>query len=201
MPSSDQDIFSDAGEAYDDDTISELSFEGDDTFKNDVISASRTQSFSLHNLHAGTPPGQISGAENVLSPHSSVNHESTHPRLNTLWGVIIPCIESNMLGVILFMRLPWITAQNGIPFSILMFGLTLAITLLTTCSLNAIATNGKLKKSGGLYHLTRKILGTEIGGGDTTMCMTMWCLLLVYKFWTMIGMIHLFYYLLFVTRV
>lgn len=167
MPSSDQDIFSDVGEVYDDDTISELSFEGDDNFKNDVISASRTKSFSLHDISRDTTtalPG-TSVLENQLSPQSSVNHDHTHPRLNTLWGVIIPCIESNMFGVILFMRLPWITAQNGVPFSILMFALTLAITLLTTCSLNAIATNGKLKKSGGLYHLTRKILGTEIGGG------------------------------------
>lgn len=167
MPASDQDVFSDGGEVYDDDTISELSFEGDDTFKDDVISASRTKSFSLYDLSRDTStaaPG-AKALESQLSPHSSVNHESTHPRLNTLWGVIIPCIESNMFGVILFMRLPWITAQNGVPFSVLMFALCLAITLLTTCSLNAIATNGKLKKSGGLYHLTRKILGTEIGGG------------------------------------
>uniref|UniRef100_A0A3Q3ABE1 Solute carrier family 12 member 3 n=1 Tax=Kryptolebias marmoratus TaxID=37003 RepID=A0A3Q3ABE1_KRYMA len=83
-------------------------------------------------------------------------------RFGWIQGVMIRCML-NIWGVILYLRLPWITAQAGI-------GLTWAIVLLSSCitgitglSTSAIATNGKVK-GGGTYFLISRSLGPELGG-------------------------------------
>uniref|UniRef100_A0A8C5ECT1 Solute carrier family 12 member 3 n=1 Tax=Gouania willdenowi TaxID=441366 RepID=A0A8C5ECT1_GOUWI len=83
-------------------------------------------------------------------------------RFGWVQGVMIRCML-NIWGVILYLRLPWITAQAGI-------GLTWAIILVSSCitgitgmSTSAIATNGKVK-SGGTYFLISRSLGPELGG-------------------------------------
>ncbi|XP_024120019.1 solute carrier family 12 member 3 [Oryzias melastigma] len=83
-------------------------------------------------------------------------------RFGWVQGVLIRCML-NIWGVILYLRLPWITAQAGI-------GLTWAIILLSSCitgitglSTSAIATNGKVK-GGGTYFLISRSLGPELGG-------------------------------------
>uniref|UniRef100_A0A8D0B0Q4 Solute carrier family 12 member 3 n=1 Tax=Sander lucioperca TaxID=283035 RepID=A0A8D0B0Q4_SANLU len=81
---------------------------------------------------------------------------------------VIRCML-NIWGVILFLRLPWITAQAGIGTSIKTC-LTWVIILLSSCitgitglSTSAIATNGKVK-GGGTYFLISRSLGPELGG-------------------------------------
>lgn len=84
--------------------------------------------------------------------------------LGTFRGVILPCLQSNMLGAILFIRLPWIVAEVGILQATVIVFLSVISVLLTSTSLSAIVTNGKLSKTGSLYYVLRKNIGLELGG-------------------------------------
>uniref|UniRef100_A0AAX7V3X5 Solute carrier family 12 member 3 n=1 Tax=Astatotilapia calliptera TaxID=8154 RepID=A0AAX7V3X5_ASTCA len=69
----------------------------------------------------------------------------------------------NIWGVILYLRLPWITAQAGIGMTWVIILLSSTITGITGLSTSAIATNGKVK-GGGTYFLISRSLGPELGG-------------------------------------
>ena len=77
-------------------------------------------------------------------------------------GVLIPCFQS-ILGIILFIRLPNITGEAGLFETYLIIWLGTSLTLLTTLSMSAIATNGKIGKGGPYYMLSRS-LGPSTGG-------------------------------------
>jgi amino acid transporter len=63
----------------------------------------------------------------------------------------------------LFLRLPSITGEAGLFQTYLIILLGTSATLLTTLSMNAIATNGKMSK-GGAYYLLSRSLGPATGG-------------------------------------
>lgn len=71
-------------------------------------------------------------------------------KLGWVKGVLIPCLLS-IWGVMLFLRMPWILAQAGIFSSVIIIFISLLIILITTFSLSAISTNGKVK--GGRYYI------------------------------------------------
>uniref|UniRef100_A0A3B4BI25 Uncharacterized protein n=1 Tax=Periophthalmus magnuspinnatus TaxID=409849 RepID=A0A3B4BI25_9GOBI len=81
-------------------------------------------------------------------------------RFGWVQGVMIRCML-NIWGVILYLRLPWITAQAGILTWVIIL-LSSTITGITGLSTSAIATNGKVK--GGTYFLISRSLGPELGG-------------------------------------
>lgn len=83
-------------------------------------------------------------------------------KLGTFFGVFIPCVQ-NILGVILFLRMPWICGQAGIWMSCLMILICCSVTILTALSMSAVATNGKVH-AGGVYHMISRSLGPPIGG-------------------------------------
>uniref|UniRef100_A0A7N6AZX5 Solute carrier family 12 member 3 n=1 Tax=Anabas testudineus TaxID=64144 RepID=A0A7N6AZX5_ANATE len=76
--------------------------------------------------------------------------------------LLIRCML-NIWGVILYLRLPWITAQAGIGLTWVIILLSSCITGITGLSTSAIATNGKVK-GGGTYFLISRSLGPELGG-------------------------------------
>lgn len=80
----------------------------------------------------------------------------------TFLGVFLPCTQS-IIGIILFVRLPWITGQAGIGETLLILGLCTAATSLTALSMSAIATNGKIP-AGGSYYMIGRSLGPAFGG-------------------------------------
>ena len=82
--------------------------------------------------------------------------------LGTLCGVFLPCLQ-NILGVILFLRLPWITAQAGTIHTTAIVLVCVGSTFLTALSLSAIATNGCVM-AGGPYYVISRTLGREVGG-------------------------------------
>ncbi|XP_067445033.1 solute carrier family 12 member 3 [Thunnus thynnus] len=84
------------------------------------------------------------------------------PRFGWVQGVMIRCML-NIWGVILYLRLPWITAQAGIGMTWVIILLSSCITGITGLSTSAIATNGKVK-GGGTYFLISRSLGPELGG-------------------------------------
>ncbi|KAM6937863.1 solute carrier family 12 member 3 [Xenentodon cancila] len=130
---------------------------------------------SLYQLHANPeddarPPmyeettvGQMEegdGSEEEGDEQSEMPPEP--PRFGWIQGVMIRCML-NIWGVILYLRMPWITAQAGIGLTWVIILLSSCITGITGVSTSAIATNGKVK-GGGTYFLISRSLGPELGG-------------------------------------
>jgi len=82
--------------------------------------------------------------------------------LGTFAGVFTPSILT-ILGIILFLRLGYVVGQAGLARGLIIIALANAISVLTTFSLSAIATNLKVK-GGGDYYLISRTLGVEFGG-------------------------------------
>jgi len=83
-------------------------------------------------------------------------------KLGTMMGVFLPTVQ-NILGVILFLRVPWIVGTAGIGQSLAIVFLCCIATMLTALSLSAIATNGMVP-AGGAYFMISRSLGPELGG-------------------------------------
>ncbi|KAH3837753.1 solute carrier family 12 member 1-like [Dreissena polymorpha] len=77
-------------------------------------------------------------------------------------GVMLRCLM-NMFGVMLFLRITWVTGQAGIGLATLIVLLSATVTSLTTISMSAICTNGEVK-GGGAYYLISRSLGPQFGG-------------------------------------
>ncbi len=82
--------------------------------------------------------------------------------LGTFSGVFTPSILT-ILGIILFLRLGYVLGSAGLGRTLLIIGFACAISVLTSISLSAIATNIKVKR-GGDYYLISRTLGMEFGG-------------------------------------
>ncbi|MBN3290667.1 S12A4 protein, partial [Polypterus senegalus] len=84
------------------------------------------------------------------------------PRMGTLMGVYLPCLQ-NIFGVILFLRLTWIVGTAGVMQAFLIVLMCCCCTLLTAISMSAVATNGVVP-AGGSYFMISRSLGPEFGG-------------------------------------
>jgi len=82
--------------------------------------------------------------------------------LGTFAGVFTPSILT-ILGIILFMRLGYVVGQAGLGRALLILALANGISILTSLSLSAVATNLRVKR-GGDYYLISRTLGHEFGG-------------------------------------
>ena len=80
----------------------------------------------------------------------------------TFGGVFTPSILT-ILGIILFRRVGFVVGTAGLLQALLMLGLATAISVLTSMSLSAIATNRRVR-GGGDYYLISRSLGVEYGG-------------------------------------
>jgi amino acid transporter len=88
--------------------------------------------------------------------------KNTQGSLGTFSGVFTPSILT-ILGIILFLRLGYVVGNAGLGQALIILVLANGISLLTTFSLSAIATNLKVK-GGGDYYLISRTLGLEFGG-------------------------------------
>jgi amino acid transporter len=82
--------------------------------------------------------------------------------LGTFPGVFTPSVLT-ILGIILFLRLGYVVGGAGLGRALVIIGLANIISVLTSFSLSAIATNLKVK-GGGDYYLISRTLGLEFGG-------------------------------------
>ena len=113
-----------------------------------------------------TCAGAVSGTSNDIEVGNTSGKKAARKklppaRLGMLSGVFLPCLQ-NILGVILFLRLPFITAQAGVYQTSAIILICVASTFLTSLSLSAIATNGQIQ-SGGPYYVISRTLGKESG--------------------------------------
>jgi len=83
-------------------------------------------------------------------------------KFGTFGGVFVPNVLT-ILGVILFLRSGWVVGNAGLTNAILMLCLANVVTLISTLSLSAIATNTRAQ-GGGAYFLVSRSLGLEFGG-------------------------------------
>jgi amino acid transporter len=83
-------------------------------------------------------------------------------KLGTFLGVFLPTILT-ILGVIMYLRLGWVVGQVGLDQTLLIVILANTLTLITSLSFSAIATNTRVGV-GGAYYIISRSLGMEIGG-------------------------------------
>jgi amino acid transporter len=94
--------------------------------------------------------------------NNNIKNTASNGSLGTFSGVFTPSILT-ILGIILFLRMGYVVGNAGLGNTLVIIGLANVISLLTTFSLSAIATNLKVKK-GGDYYLISRTLGLEFGG-------------------------------------
>jgi amino acid transporter len=94
--------------------------------------------------------------------HKKPEQEAKRGRLGTFAGVFTPSILT-ILGIILFLRLGFVVGNAGLGRTLVILALANGISVLTTFSLSAIATNLKVK-GGGDYYLISRTLGLQFGG-------------------------------------
>ena len=82
--------------------------------------------------------------------------------LGTFAGVFTPSILT-ILGIILFLRTGFVVGNAGLAGALIILGIATAVSVLTSISLAAIATNFEVK-GGGDYYLISRTLGIEFGG-------------------------------------
>jgi len=87
---------------------------------------------------------------------------TTPGKLGTFAGVFTPSALT-ILGIILFRRLGYVVGAAGLGKALLIILLANVISILTSISVAAIATNIKVK-GGGDYYLISRTLGLEFGG-------------------------------------
>ena len=83
-------------------------------------------------------------------------------KFGTFGGVFTPSILT-ILGVIMYLRLPWIIGQAGLLTTIGIVLLAHLISVSTGLSVSSIATDKKVK-AGGTYYMISRSLGLPIGG-------------------------------------
>ena len=83
-------------------------------------------------------------------------------KFGTMEGVFTPTFLT-ILGVIMYIRLPWVVGNAGVAGSLLIIVVAIAITITTALSLSSITTNIRIG-SGGAFSLISQSLGLEIGG-------------------------------------
>jgi amino acid transporter len=83
-------------------------------------------------------------------------------KLGAFIGVFTPTILT-ILGVIMYLRFGWVAGQVGLAKTLFIVVLANIITLITTLSFSAIATNIRVGV-GGAYYIISRSLGLEFGG-------------------------------------
>lgn len=96
------------------------------------------------------------------SNNSNGRGKATRPGLGTFGGVFTPSVLT-ILGIILFLRHGWVVGSVGLWGTLGLIAVAHAVSILTSISLAAIATNRRVK-GGGDYFLISRTLGPEFGG-------------------------------------
>lgn len=105
------------------------------------------------------PPGDLN---NTLAKTEKQKDLSSEHKLGMFPGVFTPSILT-ILGIILFLRMGYTVGHAGLGKVLILITLASLVSILTTASLSAIATNIHVK-GGGAYYLIARTLGVQFGG-------------------------------------
>jgi len=108
------------------------------------------------------PPNAGSNDKPKDAPLSPILDQPTKKKFGTWDGVFTSCFL-NIMGVILFLRLGWVVGSVGLFGAICIILMSSVVTVLTTLSMSAMATNGTVR-GGGAYYLISRAVGPAIGG-------------------------------------
>jgi potassium/chloride transporter 4/5/6 len=92
----------------------------------------------------------------------TVSRARTEAGLGSFLGVFTPSILT-ILGVIMYLRFGWVVGHAGLVGALVIVVAANLITLVTTLSLSAVATNMRVGV-GGAYYIISRSLGLQIGG-------------------------------------
>lgn len=92
----------------------------------------------------------------------SSNKKEVQKKFGTFQGVFTPTVLT-ILGVIMYLRLPWIVGQAGVLGALAIVLLAVAITGCTALSMSSITTNIRIG-AGGAFSIISQSLGLEMGG-------------------------------------
>ncbi len=88
--------------------------------------------------------------------------DESSAKLTTFGGVFTPSLLT-ILGLVLFLRVGYVAGNVGLTRMLVIIGLATSVSVLTTISLAAIATNLRVG-GGGVYFLISRTLGPAFGG-------------------------------------
>ena len=108
------------------------------------------------------PENADSNAEPMTEDERKKEENKQKKKLGWFLGVYIP-VFSNVIGIILFLRLTWIVGQAGLILTVVIEAIASAVVYLTALSMSAVATNGVVL-SGGSYFMISRTLGFAAGG-------------------------------------
>ncbi len=97
-----------------------------------------------------------------LKERKHTSDSSSDYKLGMFPGVFTPSILT-ILGIILFLRMGYTVGHAGLGKALILVALANLVSILTTTSLSAIATNIHVK-GGGAYYLIARTLGVQFGG-------------------------------------
>jgi len=97
-----------------------------------------------------------------MNHNESTAQKNSIGTLGTFAGVFTPSFLT-IIGIIFFMRLGYVVGHAGLWGALVIIAIANAISVLTSISLSAIATNLRVKV-GGVYYIISRTLGAEFGG-------------------------------------
>lgn len=112
------------------------------------------------NDKASGDSSQLSPA--ILKPAGKAARVTEGAKFGMFGGVFTPCTLT-ILGVIMFLRYGQVVGNAGLLWALVILAVSKVITILTTLSLSAAATNTRVA-GGGAYFLISRSLGVEFGG-------------------------------------
>ncbi len=109
-------------------------------------------------MESESPPPPVPPA----SSDDAAGSAPAAPTLGAFLGVYTPTLLT-ILGVIMYLRLGWVVGHVGLEQTLLIVVLAHVITMITTLSFSAVATNTRVGV-GGAYYIISRSLGRELGG-------------------------------------
>ena len=101
--------------------------------------------------------------DNGSGKETPMRKKPTAPvKFGTFQGVFTPTLLT-ILGVIMYLRAPWVVGNAGVIGAIGIISLATAITFFTALSMSSIVTNIRIK-AGGAFSIISQSLGLEAGG-------------------------------------